>query len=92
MSKETVIKILNRDYYIKEQENPLFLSALAQYVEEKMKEASEKNNIVDTSRIAVHAALSICKELFEEKTRIENHEKKINQILEDLSKAVAVET
>jgi len=88
MAKEIVIKILNRDYLIKDEEDPLLLAAYARYVEEKMKEASEKNNIVDTSKIAVHAALSICKELFEERNDFQNHDRKINQLAEDLAKAI----
>ena len=89
MSKEIVIKILNRDYFVKDEDgDPLLLAAFARYVEEKMEEAGEKNNIVDTSKIAVHAALSICKELFEERSKLENHDRKINQLAEELSKAV----
>ena len=89
MANETIIKILNREYFLNEDENPLVLSALSKYVEEKMIEVSKKNSLVDTSRIAVHAALLICKELFEEKNRSENleniQERKCNQMLEELS-------
>jgi cell division protein ZapA (FtsZ GTPase activity inhibitor) len=88
VAKEIVIKILNRDYFVKDDVDPLLLAAFARYVEDKMKEAGEKNNIVDTSKIAVHTALSICKELFEERSKLENHDRKINQLAEELSKAV----
>ena len=92
MADEKVIKILNREYYIKEQGDPLVLAALAKYVEDKMIEASQKNNIVDTSRIAVHAALSICEELFKLRNDLDNtvskQDRKCNQLLEELSKVM----
>ena len=92
MANEIVIKILNREYFIEGMEDPLVLSALAEYLEKKMKEVSQKQNIVDTSRVAVHAALMITKELFDEKNKLENLEKnqeiKCVQMLEDLSKLI----
>lgn len=92
MANETVIKILNREYFIKDEEDPLVLAALAKYVEDKMVEVSRKNSLVDTGRIAVHAALLICKELFEERSKSEDltihQERKCAQMLEELSKII----
>ncbi|MCP4482891.1 MAG: cell division protein ZapA [bacterium] len=92
MANDTVIKILNREYFIKEQEDPLLLASLVEYLEGKMSEVSKRNNLVDTSRIAVHAALLISKELFEERNRSEDlnikQEKKYAQMLEKLSNII----
>lgn len=92
MAEKIVIRILNRDYYIEDNGDPLYMTALARYVEDKMREAGERYNIVDTSRLAVHAALSITGELFrlkeQEQSKTPLNEYRVDKFIDELSKAV----
>ena len=65
LAEKIRIMIFNREYEIDAGGlTPLEASALAQYVTEKMKEITEQTKIVDTSKLAVLAALNITDELF----------------------------
>jgi len=66
MFKEKVrLEIYGREYEIDaEGGDPLYLTALARYLEEKMREIATSTNIVDTSKLAILAALNIADELF----------------------------
>ncbi|MBD3270961.1 MAG: cell division protein ZapA [Elusimicrobia bacterium] len=66
MSEKIKINIYNREYEIDPGGlTPLEVSALAQYVTEKMKEIETQTTIVDTAKLAVLAALNITEELFQ---------------------------
>ncbi|MDH5174400.1 MAG: cell division protein ZapA [Elusimicrobiota bacterium] len=59
------VKIYNREFIIEGGNwDPLYISALAKYVDEQMNRIANTSNIVDTSRVAVLAALNIADELF----------------------------
>ncbi len=59
------VKIYNREFVIEGGNwDPLYVSALAKYVDEQMNRIANTSNIVDTSRVAVLAALNIADELF----------------------------
>ena len=59
------VKIYNREFVIDGGNwDPLYVSALAKYVDEQMNKIANTSNIVDTSRVAVLAALNIADELF----------------------------
>ncbi|NIM03090.1 cell division protein ZapA [bacterium] len=59
------VKIYNREFIIEGGSwDPLYVSALAKYVDEQMNRIANTSNIVDTSRVAVLAALNIADELF----------------------------
>lgn len=88
MAKEVIVKILNRDYFLEDDGDPLFLNALGKYVEEKMIEVSETRKIVDTSKIAVMASILLCKELFEMKAKVEKIDKSLDLLNSDLSKKI----
>lgn len=65
LAEKIRILIYNREYEIDAGSlTPLEASALAQYVTDKMKEIETQTKIVDTSRLAVLAALNITDELF----------------------------
>ena len=65
LAEKIRILIYNREYEIDAGGlTPLEASALAQYVTDKMKELERQTKIVDTSRLAVLAALNITDELF----------------------------
>jgi cell division protein ZapA len=59
------VKIYNREFIIEGGNwDPLYVSALAKYVDDQMNRIANTSNIVDTSRVAVLAALNIADELF----------------------------
>jgi len=59
------IKIYNREFVIEGADwDPLYVSALAKYVDEQMNKIANTSHIVDTSRVAILAALNIADELF----------------------------
>ncbi|MFB0527643.1 MAG: cell division protein ZapA [bacterium] len=59
------VRIYNREFVIEGGNwDPLYVSALAKYVDEQMNRIANTSNIVDTSRVAVLAALNIADELF----------------------------
>ncbi len=59
------IRIYNREFVIEGGNwDPLYVSALAKHVDEQMNRIANTSNIVDTSRVAVLAALNIADELF----------------------------
>jgi cell division protein ZapA (FtsZ GTPase activity inhibitor) len=95
MADKITIRILNRDYHVDDNGDPLYINALARYVEDKMKEAGQKDNIVETSRLAVHAALSITGELFRlrendmSSTGVNAH--RIDKLLKDLSRTINID-
>ena len=65
MPEKIRIMISDREYEIDGGGlTPLEASAMAQYVTDKMKEIAEQTKIVDTSKLAVLAALNITDELF----------------------------
>ena len=92
MAEKITIRILNRDYFVEDNGDPLFMTAIARYVEDKMREASERDNLVETSRVAVHAALTIAGELFklrEEGTKLSNVDSyRVDKLLTNLSSAI----
>lgn len=92
MADKIAIQILNRDYYVDDKGDPLYMTALARYVQEKMEEVGNKSNIVDTSRLAVHAALSIADEFFQVKEKIDKFEGvssyRVDKLIGDLEKVL----
>ena len=64
--KETLVQveILGRTYTLRGSDDPQSVKDLAAYVDTRMAEIAEQTNTVDTTRIAILAALNIADELF----------------------------
>ena len=64
--KETLVQveILGRTYTLRGGDDPQSVKDLAAYVDTRMAEMAEQTNTVDTTRIAILAALNIADELF----------------------------
>jgi cell division protein ZapA (FtsZ GTPase activity inhibitor) len=96
MAKKVKIILLNREYYIENVKSPLYISALVRYVENKMKEAGDRDEVVDTSRQAVHAALDIADEFFTLKEQQEKntdlYNSKVDKIVMEIDKEVDFHT
>ena len=91
------IQIYGRNFDIDvEGITPLEANALANYVTEKMKEIESQTKIVDTSKLAMLAALNIADELFRIKRQKENtsdiSERKIEEMISILQPVVEPRT
>jgi cell division protein ZapA len=88
------VQILGKDYELDPGGlTPLEASQLASYVDQKMREISEKLGIVDTQKIAVLAALNIAFELAPQRpspqTLSHEDEVKTKRILSSLEKILS---
>ncbi len=88
------VKVHGREFNIvaTNEREPLYISTLAQYVDEAMRRVAESTQIVDTSQLAVMAALDITDELFRLRDRKEEHGsrtgKVITQLIDKLDQAI----
>ncbi len=79
------VKIYNREFIIEGGDwDPLYVSALAKYVDEQMNKIANTSHIVDTSRVAVLAALNIADELFRLRESKNNSGQEISKKSEEL--------
>ncbi|MEW6606330.1 MAG: cell division protein ZapA [bacterium] len=65
------VEIFGATYTIKSDENPTYTAELAQFVDEKMRNITQKTDTVSTGKIAILAALHIADELFKLKKTID---------------------
>jgi cell division protein ZapA len=95
LSTDTIrVKIFGREYELDPGSlTPLEASQLAAYVDQKMREISEKLRLVDTQKIAVLAALNIAFEMSqpsgEPPSLTEEDQKRIDTLLADIDKALS---
>ncbi len=86
MNKEKVcVRIYGREYDIDADiGNALYINALARYIEEKMQEIATLTNIVDSSKLAILAALNIADELFHLKESQDTVNDSVNKKTDEL--------
>lgn len=69
MSAESVaateVEIFGAVYHVRGDKDPEYLQELAEMVDRRMREISQQVNTVDTSKIAILAALNLSDELFQ---------------------------
>ena len=58
----TAVSIFNQTYYLRGAGDPAQVMELARYVDERMREVSEKTPTVDSLKVAILAALNIAAE------------------------------
>ena len=88
------VNILGRTYDVEVASgDELFIFSLAEYVEQKLIEAQRDTGIVDTSKLAILAALNIADELFRLKNSRENvsgvMDRKTDELIKVLEEAMA---
>lgn len=90
MKHTTKIEIFGRTYMIKGDADADYALRLAEYVDKKMREVSEKTPTVSSLKVAILAALNIADELFKlrENTQISDQaiEKRTTELLTLLDK------
>jgi len=86
-SDKIPVRIYNREFIIERGDwDPLYVSALANYVDEQMNRIANTSHIVDTSRVAVLAALNIADELFKLRESKDTSGQEISKRSEELIK------
>ncbi|MFH1282740.1 MAG: cell division protein ZapA [bacterium] len=93
LAEKIRVKINNREFDIDGGGlTPLELSARANYVNEQIEAVADKTNTVDTSKLAVLAALNIADELFRVKESKNstngNNDKKLDELIIQLDSAI----
>ncbi|MDI6786534.1 MAG: cell division protein ZapA [bacterium] len=79
----TEVEIFGNVYTIRGDENPEYVSMLARYVDEKMRNITQKTSTISTGKIAILVALNIADELFKTKKYIEDKSKPLISKIED---------
>ena len=67
----TTVKIYNQSYTIRSGDEGEYVNELARYLDERMAEVAEATSTVDTSRVAVLAALNVVDDYFRTKKDLE---------------------
>lgn len=90
--REARIEIFGRTYSLRSEEEGEYILRLADYVDRKMKEVSQKTSAVSSLNVAVLAALNIADELFKLREQAQVHtslaEEKVSNLLNLLERGV----
>ncbi|MBU0599262.1 cell division protein ZapA [bacterium] len=79
----TEVEIFGNVYTIKGDEDPEYISMLAQYVDEKMRNITQKTSTISTTKIAILVALNVTDELFKTKRQVEEKSKSLIDKIKD---------
>ena len=90
---ETIVKIRGRQFNIAiEGLTPIEITTLANQVEEKIKYLEDKTNTVDTSKLAVLAAMDYATELYNLRQKTDSNfqanEKKVDNMINKLKRTL----
>ena len=81
----TAVKIYNQVYQVRSGNDSGYVKRLAEHVDERMREVFEGTATVDSSRVAVLAALNIADEYFAAKHRLDMLEHVVVEKSEEIS-------
>ena len=76
------VNICGENFQIKSDQSPQVIERVAGYLDFKIREMSKGGINVDKFRVVVLAAMNLAGELFEARTRLEEHEKQSSRIQE----------
>ncbi|EZH66776.1 cell division protein ZapA [Bacillaceae bacterium JMAK1] len=74
--KRTTVTIYGHQYTIVSEESEMHVQEVSQHVHQKMKEMKKVNPFIDTSRLAVLAAVNIADDYLKLKKELESQTKK----------------
>ena len=77
------VEIFGNTYTIRGDEEPKYIQQLAQYVDEQMRQITEKTTTVSTGKVAILVALNIADELFKTKQLVS---KRISSLVKIIDK------
>lgn len=88
MEKKTKmeVRILGKDYVVVGKESDEYIQKVALYIDKKMNEASKTNHKLNTSMIAVLAAINVVDDLFKSNETIREFQEELNSKNLDLEK------
>jgi cell division protein ZapA len=86
VENKVVVNIFGGEYPITGVSDSAYISKVADYVDSKMKEASDGARVSSREKVAILAAMSIASELLEKSERLSVVESDSNPILDDIIK------
>src|SRR5215813_14248339 len=72
------VQIFGHSYTIRGEADQDYIMGVAEYVDRKMREVTEKLPVASLSKVAILASLNIADELFKERARRESQENQLN--------------
>ncbi|MFQ5454727.1 MAG: cell division protein ZapA [Nitrospirota bacterium] len=84
MNKEIQVEIYGQQYMIKGDAEDKYVSGLAKYVDQKMREIASLSKDITISKAAILAALNIVHELFQERVEQQKNQSIIKKKTEDI--------
>ena len=79
----TTVKIYNQSYTIRSGDEGDHVAELARFLDERMVEVAEATSTVDTSRVAVLAALNVVDDYFRAKENLETLQAEVRACAEE---------
>ncbi|MGH9339959.1 MAG: cell division protein ZapA [Acidobacteriota bacterium] len=74
----TAVKINNQEYHVRSGGNPEYVKMLADHVDQKIREISDRTPTVDSLKVAILAALNIADEYFSAKEKLDELERNVS--------------
>ena len=82
------VTIYDQDYYMRGDLNEAYIQKLASYVDGKMRSIAERTRTVDTTRVAILAALNVADEYHQMKARYEDFAQHMDEKVGSFSTAL----
>ena len=73
------VQIFGHSYTIRGEADQDYIMGVASYVDQKMREITEKLPVASLSKVAILASLNIADELFKERAKGEQHQELLDQ-------------
>jgi len=89
--KTTRVEIFGSEYSIRADADADYVKTIAAYVDTKMNEIAQKQNIVSSTKVAILAAINLADEVFQERKRREQTEHDVTIKARELSEVLARE-
>lgn len=70
-SKSTRVQIFGSEYHVRADDDPEYIRNVAEFVDAKMRQIAEEQNLVSSTKVAILAAIHVADELFQERRKRE---------------------
>jgi len=82
--EKTTIRILDRNFDIETEIDPLHANYLANYINKKAEEVGKEQNTVDTMNLLYYTLMALAEEIFTLKEKKDNIENDFNKKIDEL--------
>ncbi len=89
--KTTRVEIFGSEYHVRADEDPEYVKEIAAYVDGKMREIAERQNLVSSTKVAILAAINLADEALRERRARERTERDVSEKARELSEVLARE-